>query len=205
MRRGALRLLLAVSAAGVLVAGCTGPRAVAPVTLTRVEAVAALTAVGSFALDGRAAINFGERGTQASLNWSQQGDDARLRLSGPFGAGAMRVSLEDDVLSIEDGRGTRLSGADAEDALVRQLGFAPPVAALRWWLLGLPAPGATAAEQRDPQGRLTRLQQDGWQVDYLEYRAHDVQQGRLDLPRRLRATREQLDLRLVIDRWSLQH
>ena len=204
MRRRALRLLPSMVCGAVLLTGCTAPLAVAPVTLSRAQAEAALTALDAFSLDGRAAISQGERGTQASLNWSQQGEDARLRLSGPFGAGAMRLELENQVLSIEDSRGTRLAGADAEEALARQLGFTPPVAALRWWVLGLPAPGAEAVEQRDAEGRLAHLEQDGWQVEYLEYRDHALPQGRLDLPRRLRATREKLDLRLVIDRWSLQ-
>jgi outer membrane lipoprotein LolB len=192
-------LLLAV---GLLLAGCVTPRHAKPV-LERPDAEAALSRLEDFAFEGRAAIRQGDKGTQATLNWSQQGADAKLRLSGPFGAGAVRVWLEGPVLSIEDSHGTRLSGPDAEEALSDLLGFAPPIATLRWWLLGLPAPDSQAVQTRDEAGRLTRLQQDGWQVEYQEYRDEPLEQGLTAMPRRLRATRDTLDLRLVIDRWTL--
>jgi outer membrane lipoprotein LolB len=185
-----------------LVAGCVAPRQVKPV-LERPEAEAALATLEDFSFEGRAAIRQGDKGTQATLIWAQKGADAQLRLSGPFGAGAVRVSLEGPVLSIEDSHGTRLSGRDAELALADMLGFAPPIATLRWWLLGLPAPDSQALQTRDATGRLLRLEQDGWQVVYQEYRDQQLAQGMAAMPRRLRATRDTLDLRLVIDNWSL--
>jgi outer membrane lipoprotein LolB len=185
-----------------LVAGCVAPRQAKPM-VDRAGAEAALAALDDFSFEGRAAIRQGDKGTQATLSWVQRGADAKLRLSGPFGAGAVRVALEGPVLSVEDSHGTRLAGADAEVALADILGFAPPIATLRWWLLGLPAPDSQALDSRDEAGRLLRLQQDGWQVDYQEYRDEHFEQGRVAMPRRLRATRGALDLRLVIDNWTL--
>lgn len=185
-----------------LLSGCVAPRHVKPV-LERPDAEAALSELEDFNFEGRVAIRQGDKGTQATLVWAQHGADARLRLSGPFGAGALRVALEGQVLSIEDSQGTRLSGPDAELALADMLGFAPPIATLRWWLLGLPAPESPALQTRDGAGRLSSLQQDGWQVEYQEYRDESLAQGRAAMPRRLRATRDMLDLRLVIDNWTL--
>jgi outer membrane lipoprotein LolB len=182
--------------------GCITPRQGLP-ALTRTDAEARLATLAGFRFEGRAAIRQGDKGVQATLTWVQQGADAKLRLSGPFGAGAMRVALEGEVLSIEDSRGTRLVGPDAEETLADQIGFSPPISTLRWWLLGLPAPDSLAQLVRDEAGRLTRLLQDGWQVDYLEYRDEPLAQGVTAMPRRLRATRDLLDLRLVIDRWNL--
>lgn len=183
-------------------AGCVAPRHVEPL-LERPDAEAALSELEDFSFEGRAAIRHGDKGTQATLVWAQHGADARLRLSGPFGAGALRVTLEGPVLSIQDSQGTRLSGPDAELALADMLGFAPPIATLRWWLLALPAPDSPALQARDEAGRLSSLQQDGWQVEYQEYREESLAQGRTAMPRRLRATRDALDLRLVIDSWNL--
>ncbi|MEY2853271.1 MAG: outer rane lipoprotein LolB [Pseudomonadota bacterium] len=198
-----LRAFPALLLAGLLlVAGCITPRHAQPV-LERPDAEAALSKLDVFSFEGRAAIRQGEKGTQATLNWSQHGADARLRLSGPFGAGAVSVMLEGAVLSIEDSQGSRLSGPDAEGVLADQLGFTPPIATLRWWLLGLPAPDSQALQTRDEAGRLVRLQQDGWQVEYQEYRDESLPLGLAAMPRRLRATRDTLDLRLVIDNWML--
>lgn len=188
--------------AAMLLAGCATPREPAAV-LPRAQAEQQLALLADFAFEGRAALRQAEKGTQASLAWVQRGEDARLRLSGPFGAGALRVELEGDLLTMEDSRGTRLSGPDAEAALVEQVGFVPPLASLRWWLLGLPAPGHEAQLQRDEAGLPARLSQQGWQVEYQEFREELLGPGKTAMPRRMRATREALDLRLVIDRWDL--
>jgi outer membrane lipoprotein LolB len=201
--RSGFAALLAV----LLVSGCVTsrppavPRATLP--LSRADAEAALAALSNFSFEGRAAIRQRDKGVQASLSWAQRGEAARLRLSGPFGASAVRVALDEDGLSIEDSHGERLTGAQAEQLLTEQVGFPPPIALLRWWLRGLPAPNLPAEPVRDEAGRLTRLLQDGWQVEYLEYRDEKLAGALVALPRRLRATREMLDLRLVIDRWDL--
>jgi len=186
-----------------LATGCVAPRGTVAPPLSAQARQDALTSLSRFSFDGRAAISLGDRGTQASLSWAQQGGDSRLRLSGPFGAGAMRVTLEDGELSLANSRGEHLSGAAADTALAAQLGFTPPFGALRYWLLGIAAPGEEAIEDRDAEGRLARLTQLGWQVDYQEYRPQASAQGQLAMPRRLRATRDDLDLRLVIDRWTI--
>lgn len=186
-----------------LVTGCVAPRGSVAPPLSAGQQQAALAALSRFSFEGRAAITHGSNGTQAALTWAQQDEDSRLRFSGPFGAGAMHVTLQDGELSLANSRGESLSGADAEMALAAQLGFTPPFGALRYWLLGIAAPGTAAIEERDAAGRLTRLTQLGWQVDYQEYRPQQGAQGRFTMPRRLRATREELDLRLVIDRWKL--
>lgn len=193
---------LALGAIVLLLAACATTRA-PQAPLPRAEAEAELAMLQQFRFDGRASIRQGDKGTQATLAWVQQGADSRLSLSGPFGAGTVRVWLEDSMLAIQDSQGTRLSGADAEAALELQLGFSPPIATLRWWLLGLPAPGSAAQQSRDESGQLTRLVQDGWQVEYLEFRDAPLAHGRAAMPRRLRATRDTLDLRLVIDRWEM--
>ena len=64
-----------------------------------------------------------------------------------------------------------------------QLGFAPPLDALRYWLLGLPAPG-DAQESRSPGGQLLSLTQQGWLVEYQEYQPQHAAAGTVSLPRR---------------------
>jgi hypothetical protein len=77
------------------------------------------------------------------------------------------------------------------------LGFEPPLASLRFWILGASDPASDAQESLDGQQRLARLQQGGWQVDYADYVL--VQQQWL--PRRLTVTRGSLRLRVVVDGW----
>lgn len=80
------------------------------------------------------------------------------------------------------------------------IGWQVPVAGLQFWLRGLPAhkPQPTQLE-RDAEGALSHLQQQGWQVTYSRYELFDGWR----LPSRILATRDDLRLTIVIKRWQL--
>ena len=82
---------------------------------------------------------------------------SNLALDGPLGIGGLRVELEGEDLEIATSRGEKLDGDAARAELERRLGFALPLAELRWWLLGIPAPGEASVDQDAGQRRDPRL------------------------------------------------
>lgn len=186
-----------------LLAGC----AVQPPVSTRVldvtEQRALLAGLEHFDFQGRVGSTRGNQGTQASISWEQRGPESLLRLAGPLGAGATRLRLTATDITITNARGEKLEGEAALAALGNQVGMQPPLAALRFWVLGLPAPDSPAQESLDDGGRLATLAQQGWSVTFDEYRVVALPQGQVQLPRRLTASRDDLRLRLVIDKWDI--
>ena len=87
---------------------------------------------------------------------------SNLALDGPLGMGGVRVVLDGEDLSIATSRGdkSRRRGARAPSSSER-LGFALPLAELRWWLLGIPAPGEASVDQDGGQRRDPRLRAAG--------------------------------------------
>jgi outer membrane lipoprotein LolB len=198
-----------------LLAGCVSRAALAPAPAPELNLSAdwptrreQLLAVEAFTLTGRVAVAAGEQGFSAGLRWQQRGAQGAIMLEGPFGMGALAIETEADELRVTTGRGERFEGAAARTALEEELGFALPLAALRYWVRGLPAPataspGATtpdvAEELIDAAApRLQRLQQQGWSIEYTEYQAapFDYQ------PRRVVARNGSARVRLVIERWG---
>lgn len=187
----------------VLLTACvTSPRRT-DVVLDGVAQRDVIAGLDAWRLEGRVAVAAGSEGFNASLDWNQDGADSSVRLASPLGAGSLRLKFDDEHLHVETSRGQVLEGEEARGALQDQLGFAPPLEALRYWLLGLQAPGADAMEERNLDGQLLWLTQHGWRVEYQEFLPQSSAQGALLLPRRLRATREDLRLRVVIDSWRL--
>ena len=89
--------------------------------------------------------------------------------------------------------------ANSVSALMRDnLGFALPISNLYYWIRGLAAPGKKQATYNDV-GLLTRLQQDGWTIDFIDY----THVGRLDLPQMIKLSGHNLAVKLVIKRWQL--
>jgi outer membrane lipoprotein LolB len=189
MRR-ALSLLLICT---VLAACVSTRRAPAPLQESWEQRAAELQKLDAWQLDGRAAVAVGTQGWQASLNWRQRGDAAEVHLSGPLGVGALLLKRTAAGLSLND--------AAPSDAVLAQLqerlGFELPIDHLRFWLLGVPDPGAPFELERNAQDRALRVTQDEWVIDYDRYLpvAGDVLPGHLVL------SREGVRVRIAVDRW----
>ena len=88
---------------------------------------------------------------------------------------------------------------DPELLLLRQTGWRVPVRALRYWVLGLPAPGPVKGRSLDRYGRLAKLSQSGWEIEFRDYQ----RSGSLELPVRIFVTNHRARVRLAIGHWEL--
>ena len=172
---------------------CVTNRPAAP-SMPWEQRVSELEHASAWQLDGRAAVALGTQGWQATLNWRQADRYAEVHLSGPFGIGALQLRQEPGGLS--------LNGAPPSDAVLAQvqerLGFELPLDNLRFWLLGIPDPGTAAAVSRNAQDRASQVSQDGWSIVYDRY----MQVSGDWLPAHLTLSRDEVRVRIVVDRWE---
>jgi outer membrane lipoprotein LolB len=126
--------------------------------------------------------------------WEQSAATSEVHLSGPFGVGALVLVLAPEGMS--------LNGAPPSDAVLEQvrtrLGFDPPLANLRYWLLGVPDPASPFELTRNSADRAQRLLQGDWTVDYERYAPVSGDW----LPDRLVLNRAGVRVRIVVDHWT---
>ncbi len=157
--------------------------------------------VGSFQLAGRIAVKHDEQGFSGTLRWSHDARHDDVFLQSPLGQGVARIERGAGGVTLVTSDDKTYRAATVE-ALTREvLGWQLPLHGLEHWVLGRAAPETAARRIVDENGQLTRLIQDGWQVDFERFRTI---QG-AELPGRLVATYgDGLEVRLVIDRWELE-
>ena len=150
-------------------------------------------------LAGRIAATTNGQGWNARLLWEQEVGHYRVQLRGPLGQGAARLEGDDSgvVLVTDNGE---LHAATPEAVLYRQTGWQLPVSGLRYWILGMPVPHSDHRRQLDRFGQLATLEQDGWSIRFQRY--HLSADG-LAIPDRLVLDNDEIEVRLVIDRWRL--
>jgi len=157
-----------------------------------------LSALHDWRLTGRLGIQTGHEGWHASLDWRQQDSNYTIRITAPLGQGSLLLQGGAQGVLLQTSDGEVLSAEDPGQLLYQQLGWQVPVASLRYWVLGLPAPGK-AIETLDAYGRLSHLQQEGWEIEFLDY---EIQQG-VELPGRVFVSNHQAKVRLVVSEWQL--
>jgi outer membrane lipoprotein LolB len=164
-----------------------------------------LAALDRWTLTGRLAVRSDSQGGNATLRWMREGDRHRIDLTGPLGRGHVRVVQDGDGAELRDDAGVVQRAASAEELLWRATGYRLPLAGLPYWALGVSRPGEEGSHELDPAGRLRVLAQDGWKIEYLDYMdaAGQALPSRLFL-RRVAQGEEELEVRLVIERWMLQ-
>lgn len=158
----------------------------------------ALEVLRRWELEGRVGIVAGEESGSGSLDWRQNADRVEFEVSGPFGMGGFSITGDDQQMTLRTGDG-ELTTANLEAELAWRLGYVIPVSQLRYWVRGLPAPGAVESLRVDAAGRLRELRQAGWYIEYQDYQ----QVGSRVLPARLSVQGEGVRLKLAIGEWRL--
>ncbi len=155
-------------------------------------------ALNGWQISGKVGIRAPKDSGSGTLFWLQRQDYYDIRLSGPLGRGAARLTGRPGAILLEVANQGRYEAESPEALLEEKLGWRLPISHLQWWVRGLPAPDSRSRVTLDAASQLAHLQQDGWDVEYLSY----VEQNGYSLPERIKLHGEDLDVTLVIKDWQ---
>ena len=151
---------------------------------------------------GRIALAAQGEGGSGSFVWQQRSERTELAFRGPLGAGGVQIVTDGDLVELTDAEGRALDGTAARAALRQRLGIELPLADMRYWMLGLPAPetpGAGVTRLAAGEGEGAGFRQRDWEVRYPEFKPVSG----WSLPARLNATSGGVRVRIVVDDWQL--
>ena len=157
-----------------------------------------ISEIDGWQISGKIGIQAPQDSGSGTLFWLQRQDYFDIRLSGPLGRGATRLTGRPDAVALEVAGQGRFE-ADSPEALVEsQLGWQLPVSNLLWGVRGLPAPDSRSRIALNANGQLASLKQDGWDVQYLSYTEEDG----YPLPNRIKLAGRDLKITLVVKVWQ---
>jgi outer membrane lipoprotein LolB len=148
---------------------------------------------------GRIALAAGGEGGSGSFVWQQRSERTELSFRGPLGAGGLQIVTDGEQLELTDAEGRALDGDAARETLRQRLGIDLPLAELRFWMLGVPAPdpaGAGVAQIESPE---SGFRQRNWEVTYAAFRPVSG----WSLPAKVNAASGDVRVRIVVDDWQL--
>ncbi len=149
----------------------------------------------AFYLSGRVAVKYGEEAASGRISWQHEQASDDLLFSTPLGQGVAHIVRRDGIVTLTTSDQKVYRAGDVESLTEKTLGWRLPLAGLPDWVRGRAAAGAPALTKLDASQRLAELRQSGWLVDFLAY---DSATG---LPAKLRLSREDVEIRMVIDQW----
>ena len=153
-------------------------------------------AIDSWDMNGRIAVDTGQRAFQGRFQWRQSAESIELSIRGPLGTGILQVTGPLDKLTVR-AQGKTWELSDPEPELSELLGWWLPVRSMQAWLLGFSDPMFSSEEEFGPARTLQALEQRLWRLTYDSYK---LSQGLL-LPHRIDLSHGSLERRVIIDRW----
>ena len=154
-------------------------------------------AIEVFRIEGRIAVRHANESFSAGIEWRHDAQSDEIVVSGPLGQGLARLTSGGGVALLETADHKRYMAADIEGLSEQVFGTRLPVSGLGRWVLGRSAFGG--ATRLDKAGRLAGLSEQGWAIEYLRYESEMPDA----LPALLQARREDVEVRLKIDSWSV--
>lgn len=159
-----------------------------------------LRQVAGWTLRGKIAVKTEEDSFSANLHWKQSGDSYRILLTNFLGTTLMQLEGGAGHAQLTMDNQTHFASS-SEALLKRMTGWELPVAALRYWMLGLPEQGQSQY-QLNAQGLLANFSAQpphAWQLDYSSYTNADP----MPLPKKLTLKHDQIRIRIVASNWKL--
>ena len=184
-----------------LLSACITNTALTPAT-TKSESwparQATLNQLQTWTIKGIIAVRKDYKGVNAHLNWQQQGDAYRIELFGPLGINPVQITGTPQAVALIAADNRIYRANDAEKLVEERTGYVLPVSNLYYWIRGLPAPHISLTQQLDARNRLSHLQQQGWEINYIAYMPVQA----LELPRSIELTRDNILVKIIITEWK---
>lgn len=158
------------------------------------ESLVPLRGEDAFEASGRVAVRAGKEGSTGRFSWRHDALSDELLITSPFGQGVARINRRDGRVLLVTADSKEYVAPDAESLTEKVLGWRLPLAGLPDWIRGRVSAARPAETRRDERGRVVELAQDDWRVEFQEFEGA--------LPSRIRLARGDLEIRLVIERWT---
>ncbi len=154
--------------------------------------------IASFQLSGRISVRHDNQAFSGNLNWRHTATEDNFLLLSPLGQGVARITRDATGVRLQTSDGKISQASDAEHLTQQALGFALPLSGLAHWAQAQ-AQTADAQIRYAADGKIEKISEQGWQIEYFAYRAEAGYQ----LPTKIYMEGAGISLRLGIDSWQV--
>lgn len=183
-----------------LLVGCASFVFKPPEVETSIIKPGEVTSSVNFELMGRVSAKGGDQGFSGGVRWSHTRTDDNIHLLSPFGQIVAQINSNKDIVLLTTSEHKIYRATNVENLTQKVLGWRLPLLGLQYWVRGVNSPITRSEVDRDTDGRIVGIRQDGWAITYTGYFPSQIIQTAR--PRVLVLNRNNLKIKLVIDNWE---
>jgi outer membrane lipoprotein LolB len=188
--------------AGLILVSCSTRQLVAPdseaAAFAYRQRASLLKELTAWDMAGKLSLDDSEDGGSGRLDWQVRDTGSLMHFRAAMGRGAWQLNSGPGYAELLRADGSITRSSSLSDLVEAELGWRIPVDALKWWALGVPAPGSAELLDLDIKGRILAMTQDGWSISFKGYRLFDE----VELPGRMDAVHGRYRVKLAVSSWT---
>lgn len=163
---------------------------------------AELRQIKNWEMSGALSITYNKKRDIARFKWVQKQDSYAMNISGPLNIGSVKIIGDADHVELWRTNKKSIVADTPEQLTKEQLGWRLPISNIRYWILSLPVPTKINAMRFDQYGHLTDLEQNGWQIKYVEFQTNA--QKNIDLPKTILLNNKDVAIKIKVTKRVLE-
>ena len=183
-----------------LLVGCASFVFKPSVVETKIIEAGGVTPSINFEFIGRVLVKNEDKGFSGGVRWSHISTVDNINLLSPFGQVVAEIKSNESAALLTTSEQRTYRATNVENLTKKVLGWRLPILGLQYWVRGVNSPKTKSEIDRDADGRIIGIRQDGWTIIYTSY--FPSQLIKTERPRVLVLKRSNLKIKLVIDNWE---
>lgn len=155
--------------------------------------------IKAFNLKGKIGVQADRNSFSGSMHWQHALETDNIALFSPLGSQVADIKKTPTFVKLTDNQGQAITEKSAEALTEKVLGWQLPLVGLSDWVLGRPSHTGLSDREWDDDGKLIKLTQNGWHIEYTEY----TNMGAYQLPTKMHLQHGNVNIKLVIQQQSL--
>ena len=159
-----------------------------------------LNKLDNWTVSGVIGIKYNGKADSANYVYHQDGDNFSIKFYGPLGIGSIEIKGDGNKVTLIDNKGKETQADSVESLMIQQLGWYVPIEGLKSWIKGIPISDKSTNRQIGDNNLVQILLEKGWEIDYSSYKMFD---GEYPLPTKIKMTRNDLSLKIIVKSWAI--
>jgi outer membrane lipoprotein LolB len=157
--------------------------------------LSSLADIQHFSLKGRIGVQTEGKGFSGSMQWQHTPANDNIALYSPLGGQVASITQDEHTVMLTEADGDSITAKDAESLTQMTLGWKLPLNGLADWAIGRPTKAPIEQINWNDAGQITRLKQEGWDIEYSDYMAHEGKQ----LPNKIYLRSPKVNIKLIVE------
>ena len=200
IRRNIL-LIFTILSSLALITSCSTATKELPKNIEEKTQEFSLDQIKKWIFSGRIGVKTPDENVAANFDWTQRNDHFNITMSGPLGAGKIKMDGTPKNATLIDSKDKVHKTDNINKMFSKITGYPVPLSNIFYWIKGQAAPSSVHKVNYSSKNKTKTIVQDGWTIKYQNFTY--IKDKDLYLPEKVTISNKEVLIKIVIKNWKV--